>query len=133
MFKGVNVCVYVGEGLRRSFATPDPFVLTNKICLNQHETARDLTQQKLMHMIESGFPASKELYPEDVREYFRYREDLSVCDGLILFKTRVLIPQYLRRELLECLHSAALDFIPWTPWCTFSYFVRRVPAIYSDE
>ena len=35
MFKGVNVCVYVGEGLRRSFATPDPFVLTNKICLNQ--------------------------------------------------------------------------------------------------
>ena len=35
VFKGVNVCVYVGEGLRRSFATPDPFVLTNKICLNQ--------------------------------------------------------------------------------------------------
>ena len=35
MFKGVNVCVYVGEGLRRSFATLDPFVLTNKICLNQ--------------------------------------------------------------------------------------------------
>ena len=32
---GVNVCVYVGEGLRRSFATPNPVVLTNKICLNQ--------------------------------------------------------------------------------------------------
>ena len=31
----MNVCVYVGEGLRRSLATPDPFVLTNKICLNQ--------------------------------------------------------------------------------------------------
>ena len=27
--------VYVGEGLRHSFATPDPFVLTNKVCLNQ--------------------------------------------------------------------------------------------------
>ena len=25
----------VGEGLRRSFATPNLFVLTNKICLNQ--------------------------------------------------------------------------------------------------
>ena len=35
VFKGVNVCVYVGEGLRRSLATPDPFVLTNIICLNQ--------------------------------------------------------------------------------------------------
>ena len=32
MFKGVNVCVYVGEGLRRSFATPDPFGM---LCLNQ--------------------------------------------------------------------------------------------------
>ena len=32
---GVNVCVYVGEGLRRSFAKPNPFVLTHKICLNQ--------------------------------------------------------------------------------------------------
>ena len=41
MFKGVNVCVYVGEGLRRSFATPDPFVLTNKICLNQSTTPLD--------------------------------------------------------------------------------------------
>ena len=35
VFKGVNVCMYVGEGLRRSFATPNPFVFTNKICLNQ--------------------------------------------------------------------------------------------------
>ena len=39
MFKGVNVCVYVGEGLRRSFATPDPFVSTNKISLNQEPSA----------------------------------------------------------------------------------------------
>ena len=34
--KGVNVCVYVGEGLRCSFATPNSFVLTNKICVNQY-------------------------------------------------------------------------------------------------
>ena len=34
LFVSVNVCVYV-EGLRHSFATPNPFVLTNKICLNQ--------------------------------------------------------------------------------------------------
>ena len=35
VFVSANVCVYVGEGLRRSFATPNPFALTNKICLNQ--------------------------------------------------------------------------------------------------
>ena len=35
VFVSVNVCVYVGEGLRRSLAAPNPFVLTNKTCLNQ--------------------------------------------------------------------------------------------------
>ena len=35
VFVSVNVCVYVGEGLRRSFAKPNHFVLVNKICLNQ--------------------------------------------------------------------------------------------------
>ena len=30
VFVSVNVCVYVGEGLPRSFATPNPFALTNK-------------------------------------------------------------------------------------------------------
>ena len=28
VFVSVNVCVYVGEGLRRSFARPNPFVLS---------------------------------------------------------------------------------------------------------
>ena len=31
----VHKATYLGEGSRRSFATPDHFVLTNKICLNQ--------------------------------------------------------------------------------------------------
>ena len=35
VFVSANVFVYVGEGLRRSFATPNPFVFTNKVCLNQ--------------------------------------------------------------------------------------------------
>ena len=39
VFISVNVCVYVGEGLRRSIAMPNPFVLTYKICLNQAETS----------------------------------------------------------------------------------------------
>ena len=33
-----HICVNkgtLGEGLRRSLTTPDPFVLTNKLCLNQ--------------------------------------------------------------------------------------------------
>ena len=40
------MCVYVGEGSGLSFAMPNPFVLTNKICLNQaKETCMLLTNQ----------------------------------------------------------------------------------------
>ena len=72
--------------------SPDPATIALTSAINQiqavstegveHKTARDLTLQKLIHMVESGFPASKASCPDHVREYFRYREDLSVCDGL---------------------------------------------------
>ena len=37
VFVSLNVYVYIGEGLRRNFATPNLliFVLRNKLCLNQ--------------------------------------------------------------------------------------------------
>ena len=37
LFVSVNVCVHVVEGLRRSFARPNPFVLTSQICLKQRD------------------------------------------------------------------------------------------------
>ena len=60
MFKGVNACMYVGEGLHRSFAIPDPFVSTNKICLHQKQAlspteVRYATIEKEMLAIVWGF------------------------------------------------------------------------------
>lgn len=71
-----------------------------------HETSRDPSLQNLIKCIQDGFPSSKELCTEDIREYFRHRDDLSICDGVVLYKTRVLIPCSLRKEILECLHAA---------------------------
>ena len=48
----MNVCVYVGEGLRRSFATPDPFILTNKICLNQYPFLSNIVYMICSHLLE---------------------------------------------------------------------------------
>ena len=72
----------------------------------EHETSLDPTLQCLIDTIQRGFPACKDLCPVDIREYFRYREELSVSEGVILFKTRVMIPRSLRQEVLEYLHSA---------------------------
>ena len=72
----------------------------------QHETALDSALQSLIKTIQIGFPECKERCTNEAREYFRYRDDLSVGDGIILYKSRILIPRSLRPEVLESLHSA---------------------------
>ena len=51
-------------------------------------------------------PQHRHEVPESLRQYFQYREDLSTTDGVILYKDRVVIPQSLRKEVLDALHSA---------------------------
>ena len=44
--------------------------------------------------------------PEELREYFQFRDDLSTFDGVFTYKDRVLIPPSLRQEVLVTLHAA---------------------------
>ena len=98
----------------------------------EHKTARDPTLQILIHVIQNGFPVSKDSGPDEVKEYFRYREDLSVCDGLILFKSRVLVPRSLRSEVLECLHSAHQGVQGMTSRAAESVFWPGISAAIHD-
>ena len=45
----------------------------------EHETACDPTLQQLIDVIQHGFPSCKDLCPVDVKEFFRFRDYLSVC------------------------------------------------------
>ena len=47
----------------------------------------------------------EENFPLDVAQYNRYRHALSVLEGVPVFGRRVIIPQGLRKEVLQCLHS----------------------------
>ena len=76
------MCVYVGEGLRRSLATPDPFVLTNKICLNQLRTiSTQLNAKFIVSKRYHGERKSIELFPVDkhfIDLKYRYKVDRGV-------------------------------------------------------
>ena len=71
----------------------------------QHETAMDPVMRQLVDLVENGFPENKELLPYDLREFFKHRTNLSLCQGVILYNWRVLVPRSLRLEVLEGLHS----------------------------
>ena len=60
----------------------------------------------LLQQIRDGFPPSKKIMPENIREFWRHREELFESDGVVMFKERVVVPLALRKVVLETLHAA---------------------------
>ena len=67
------------------------------------ETESDTQMQQLIQAIQDC-PA-EENFPLSVAKYNRYREALSVLDGVPMYGRRVIVPAGLRSEVLQCLHS----------------------------
>ena len=71
----------------------------------QHETGVDPVLGQLTGMVETGFPEERNMLPDNLKEFYRHRDNLSLCDGVILFNWRVVVPRALRQEVLEGLHA----------------------------
>ena len=69
-------------------------------------TAEDDVLTKVMEQVEKGFPDSRHQVHQDVQLYHNYRHQLSITDGVLCYKNRVVIPTELRQQILQTLHSA---------------------------
>ena len=69
-------------------------------------TASDPNMVQLISIIESGFPEFRHELPPALREYHQFRDHLYTVDGVILYKSRTVIPPSLRQHVLTVLHSA---------------------------
>ena len=56
--------------------------------------------------LELGFPEEKSELPEHLRPLWHWREELYTVDNVLCYANRMFIPQALRREVLETLHTA---------------------------
>jgi hypothetical protein len=72
----------------------------------QSESARDQTTCLLKKLVLDGFPAEKKNLREDVQEFWEVRHHLSISDGVLLYKDRIVIPGPLRHLVVHNLHSA---------------------------
>ncbi|CAL8135979.1 unnamed protein product [Orchesella dallaii] len=59
---------------------------------------------RLQRMIRTGFPDFKEKMDEDLKPYWKIKEELRNEEGIIMWGNRILIPDALRRKVLETLH-----------------------------
>ena len=59
----------------------------------------------MKHTIIKGWPKQRSECPKNLIEYWSYRDELSILDGLILKGTHIVIPNQCRDELLDQLHE----------------------------
>ena len=82
--------------------TPCPI----KINTMKSASALDPTMIKLKDTIYRGWPAHRKECPPELLDFWNFRCDLVLEDGLILKSDRILIPKQLRGQVLDVVHLA---------------------------
>ena len=79
-----------------------------KLQFIREETNKDEILYHLKDIIYQGWPVSFQECPSDLRDYWNFREDLSVENGLVLKGHRLIIPHTLRKSMLSLVHQGHL-------------------------
>ena len=75
--------------------------------IRQH-TSKDHTMQLLIQHINDGFPDSSIKCPETIQPYFSFRDELGICNGIILKgHNRIVIPESLISQAINILYNKA--------------------------
>ena len=69
----------------------------------QEATAHEM--HELQQVIKKGWPDTKHETPHSTREFWNYRDELSLADGLILKGMKIVVPPSLRKEMLLQIHE----------------------------
>ena len=73
----------------------------------QH-TSKDKAMQLLIDHINNGFLESSTKLPDSIKAYFSFRDEFSVCNGIILKEhNRIVVPESLRPQVINILHNKA--------------------------
>ncbi len=70
------------------------------------ETASDETMKTLAATIRRGWPESRKQVPNDIQDFWNYRDELSEVEGILLKQDRIIIPPNLRVKMLEKIHQS---------------------------
>lgn len=63
-----------------------------------------------MSTVLKGWSSSKDGVLQEIMSYFSCREGITVQNGLLFKGERIIVPLYLRKEMMDKIHSSQLDF-----------------------
>ena len=76
----------------------------NKMEEVRQATANDAHLCRLKHVISEGWPEHRQNCKQEMHEYWNFRDELTVIDGIIFKGTKIFIPEALRAMMLDKLH-----------------------------
>ena len=68
-------------------------------------TEQDPQMDQLKQVMLKGWPEERHRCPEQVLDYWNFRDEWTVVDGLMLKGQKIVIPSALRPKMLEILHQ----------------------------
>ena len=74
----------------------------------QMNTAQDPTLQTLKNIVLTGWPDQHKHVPPNIQDYWNYREEISIHNGVLFKNMRIIVPRALRAEMLAKIHSSHL-------------------------
>lgn len=80
----------------------------NKKIEFQKETENDTVLKKLKNVIIEGWPRNKNCLDDELRVYYRMKDELYVDDGIIFLNERILVPSKMQKQILSHLHGPHL-------------------------
>ena len=80
--------------------------------------ANDPSLKELKDMIKSGWPETKSHTPASIQVYWNVRDELSEIEGVILKNDRILVPSFMRKELLQRTHQGHMGIEKSKWWAT---------------
>jgi len=69
-------------------------------------TSQDLVLETLKTTVLSGWPERREEFPIPVRDYWNYREKISIHNGILFKSQHVIVPKAMRPGMLSRSHSS---------------------------
>lgn len=61
---------------------------------------------QIINYYNTGWPASKKSIPENLRHYWKLKDDIAVNDNIAYYNDRIIVPKQLRAEFLKLLHKS---------------------------
>lgn len=71
----------------------------------KNEIESDANLKKIKEFCKSGWPNNKKNCPENLRYYYRLKDDIFIDDDLLFYNDRLIIPTKMREEIINKLHE----------------------------